>query len=330
MTIETIRKEAARQEYLEGKYSSIRLAAAAHDLDHRTLTRYISKCENPTTSVPNHNAHLNDAQDEALVCQMRRLIRWNVNPTYNMIRAYANRILRDAFDPTIDPGAEPPTVGINWPVRWLERHPEFESDWSKPMDNKRMVMQEKDLIAHWFQLYFDIRADYGIHDDDIHNMDESGFQMGVGKRCKVIKFRGTKTPKVKDPKNMSNATLLECISASWRSWDPLVCCCGKLTLTNHIADLLDNYTFGVSDNGWTTDAIGQWWLENIFHPQTWESKKGVYRLLILDGHGSHQNVEFLTFCEKWYIVPLFLPPHTTHILQPLDVGCFQPLKHHHA
>ena len=26
------------------------------------------------------------------------------------------------------------------------------------------------------------------------------------------------------------------------------------------------------------------------------------------------------------IVPLCLPPHTTHFLQPLDVGCFGPLS----
>ena len=25
-----------------------------------------------------------------------------------------------------------------------------------------------------------------------------------------------------------------------------------------------------------------------------------------------------------------LPPHTSHFLQPLDVGCFQPYKHWHA
>ena len=26
------------------------------------------------------------------------------------------------------------------------------------------------------------------------------------------------------------------------------------------------------------------------------------------------------------IVPLCLPPHTTHFIQPLDVGCFGPLN----
>ena len=29
------------------------------------------------------------------------------------------------------------------------------------------------------------------------------------------------------------------------------------------------------------------------------------------------------------IIPFILPPHITHFLQPLDVGCFQPNKHYH-
>jgi len=27
------------------------------------------------------------------------------------------------------------------------------------------------------------------------------------------------------------------------------------------------------------------------------------------------------------IIPLYLPPHSSHLLQPLDVACFGPLKH---
>ena len=40
--------------------------------------------------------------------------------------------------------------------------------------------------------------------------------------------------------------------------------------------------------------------------------------------------EFLEYCEWNNIIPLALPSHTTHILQPLDVCVFQPLKHWHA
>lgn len=54
--------------------------------------------------------------------------------------------------------------------------------------------------------------------------------------------------------------------------------------------------------------------------------KGTYRLLILDGHGSHATAEFDHFCTQNKIIPLYLPPHSSHLLQPLDVACFGPLK----
>jgi hypothetical protein len=53
---------------------------------------------------------------------------------------------------------------------------------------------------------------------------------------------------------------------------------------------------------------------------------GAYRLLILDGHESHNSVEFNEYCSEHKIITLCMPAHSSHLLQPLDVGCFSPLK----
>ncbi|KAL1956001.1 hypothetical protein VTO42DRAFT_7901 [Malbranchea cinnamomea] len=53
---------------------------------------------------------------------------------------------------------------------------------------------------------------------------------------------------------------------------------------------------------------------------------GQYRLLILDGHGSHNGPEFDRFCMENSIIPLYMPSHSSHLLQPLDVGCYSHLK----
>ena len=46
----------------------------------------------------------------------------------------------------------------------------------------------------------------------------------------------------------------------------------------------------------------------------------------LNGHSSHYNPEFIRkACESGVIV-FCLPPHTTHLCQPLDVTCFHSLK----
>jgi hypothetical protein len=53
---------------------------------------------------------------------------------------------------------------------------------------------------------------------------------------------------------------------------------------------------------------------------------GSHQLLIIDGHESHKSLEFQNLCEESKIIALCMPPHASHILQPLDVGCFAPLK----
>lgn len=68
------------------------------------------------------------------------------------------------------------------------------------------------------------------------------------------------------------------------------------------------------------------WLSTIFEPYTAPRCVGKFRLLILDGHGSHATPEFDQFCKDSSIITLCIPAHSSHLLQPLDVGCFSVLK----
>jgi DDE superfamily endonuclease len=54
-------------------------------------------------------------------------------------------------------------------------------------------------------------------------------------------------------------------------------------------------------------------------------------MLVMDGHGSYLTKEFVDYCYQpdVKISPFLLPPHSTHILQPLDIGVFQSFKHWH-
>ncbi|KAK9443963.1 DDE superfamily endonuclease, CENP-B-like protein [Metarhizium brunneum] len=55
----------------------------------------------------------------------------------------------------------------------------------------------------------------------------------------------------------------------------------------------------------------------------------MYRLLIVDGFTSHTTVAFAEYCIKFDIIIAVLPPHSTHLMQPLNVGVFLPLKAAH-
>ena len=94
---------------------------------------------------------------------------------------------------------------------------------------------------------------------------------------------------------------------------------------NHDYEERDNSTFALSDTGWTNDNLGLQWLKEVFEPETWPSGRSHHRLLLIDGHSSHLTLEFLEFAMEHNIHLLCFPPHSTHVLQPLDVGIFGPL-----
>ena len=84
-------------------------------------------------------------------------------------------------------------------------------------------------------------------------------------------------------------------------------------------------SISVSPNGWTDQELGFAWLQNDFDPATREKAAGKYRLLILDGHNSHCTFSFCKYAADNKIIIICLPSHTTHALQPCDVGAFGPL-----
>lgn len=64
----------------------------------------------------------------------------------------------------------------------------------------------------------------------------------------------------------------------------------------------------------------------MFEKHTAHHTKGVYQLLIINGHGSHVTLEFDLFYKEHSIITLCMLPHSSHLLQPLNVSCFSVLK----
>ena len=68
----------------------------------------------------------------------------------------------------------------------------------------------------------------------------------------------------------------------------------------------------------------------MFEPYTREKAEDQPRLLIVDGHGSHIRADFIAYCIENNIDLLVMPPHCSHLLQPLDIGVFSAFKRAHA
>jgi DDE superfamily endonuclease len=127
--------------------------------------------------------------------------------------------------------------------------------------------------------------------------------------------------------NREFISLLACVCADGTATPPALIYQGSSNdlQSTWVEDLKekDKVYFASSENGWTCDALGLAWLRR-FHQDT-RHKGNRRRLLILNGHSSHINWAFITLADSFRILILVLPPHSTHRLQPLDVGLFSPL-----
>ena len=86
----------------------------------------------------------------------------------------------------------------------------------------------------------------------------------------------------------------------------------------------------VSPSGWSNEAVGLGWLKQVFNRFTKSKARRKHRLLIVDGHGSHLTMDFISYCDQEKIMLAVYPPHSTHTLQPLDVVCFKPLAQNYS
>jgi hypothetical protein len=69
-------------------------------------------------------------------------------------------------------------VGINWPSTFVKRCPELTTKFNCKYDYKRAPCEDPEIIQAWFGLVANIKAKYGIQDEDTYNFDEAGFMMG--------------------------------------------------------------------------------------------------------------------------------------------------------
>jgi hypothetical protein len=57
---------------------------------------------------------------------------------------------------------------------------------NRAKDRQRILQENLETISAWFKLVEDTKAKYSVHDHDVHNFDETGFQIGVIGSMKVV------------------------------------------------------------------------------------------------------------------------------------------------
>ncbi|KAI1004017.1 hypothetical protein K3495_g4193 [Podosphaera aphanis] len=157
-------------------------------------------------------------------------------------------------------------------------------------------------------------------------MDETGLGLGVCSNSRVLSSSLKHKAYVKFPNTREWVLIIETVLASERRLRPAVIFKGQSLQTSWFPpQSLPDWLYTTSENGWTSHIVGLAWLRQIFIPESTPTQYD-YRLLLLDGHGSHADVEFMWTCYQNKIACLYLPAHTSHILQPLDLAPFSVVK----
>ncbi len=158
-------------------------------------------------------------------------------------------------------------------------------------------------------------------------MDENGYMIGVAGSFKVVFSKYQKQAFINQASNREWASLIEAIGTTGQRLPLFVIFKGKRWKDDwYPKDIERNSRISLSENGWTDNKLCMKWMRDCFHPETKDRLRDDHRILIVDGHAFHVSTEFIRFAHEHKIVCLCLPAHSTHLLQPLDVGVFGPLK----
>lgn len=292
-------------------------------VDRSTLSKRHRGLQGSRTEQYENKRLLNDAQERELVEYITRLCERGLPPTKSMLRNFASQISQQE-------------VGKSWPDRFLKRHKiEMVIKWTSGIDRNRHRADSAFKYSLYFELMKRKIEQYEIEPRHIYNMDEKGFLIGVLSKAKRIfskrRFDEGGVRQFIQDGNREWITTIACICADGSALSP-----GLIyqATTGNIQDSwlqdfdpqLHKAFFASSPSGWTNNQLGLQWLKNIFDRETKGKARRAYRLLILDGHGSHINMSFIEYCDANKILLAIYPPHSTHTLQPLDVCLFKPLS----
>jgi hypothetical protein len=246
---------------------------------------------------------------------------FSIPPDREMIEKLATVILHSRL-----PGHPP--LGHHWVDRFVKRYPdECKFIHAKQIPADRANADNWEINVDFFEKLKRNIMKYKIEADTLWNMDEKGFILGLGKARKRLCRQGRRDPQFKEQGNRESCTTVCSISAEGKSVTPLIVFKGKTQLAGwHRKKKTEEYYYAVQENGYIDTHITIEYMTKIFGPETEKIAKNRWRMLIYDGFDTHLHPDVIEYLWRNKIVPFCLPPHTSHVLQPLDVGVFSSLQ----
>ena len=216
------------------------------------------------------------------------------------------------------------TVSNGWWERFCQRHPKLTLKTAVPLSYSRAVATDPIVLDRYFDMLEETLQGNGIFNRPVHifNCDETGLPLNP-KCLKIVDQAGSRNPSYITGDTKSQITILGCTCAAGYAIPPFVIFKRKSLNPELTNGEVPGTLYGLSDSGWMTRELFNYWFTEhflLYAPQIRPL------LLLLDGHSTHYCPETINIAAMHNIIMFTLPPHTTHITQPLDRGCFAPLK----
>ncbi|XP_060603989.1 uncharacterized protein LOC132756861 [Ruditapes philippinarum] len=265
------------------------------------------------------NRALTESEEKALVNYSLYMSDRGYPLTRSMIRAFTRAIIKKSGRDTKINMLNGPSH--EWIRTFLKRHPELSEKHPDVLVRDRAHVTNKE-ITEYFNLLDKVLTSKNLLDKPqcIFNCDESGFSAREKFRGKVISRKG-KHSYQQVVKFTGHTTVHLAISAAGKVIPP--CIIYEKTLPRNCDFAPKEYRLSATQNGYINMKLFFEWFRDIFVPNC-GSQRPV--LLTMDNHASHFCPDLVDLAIEEGIELLFLPPHATHLLEPLDKGFFHLLK----
>ena len=208
----------------------------------------------------------------------------------------------------------------------MKRNPKLSIRKPQSLSQARAKAMSKPVVEKYFAELKSILDKYQLHDKPHHifNVDETGITT-EHKPPQIVSSSQSSAQSVTSPRG-NLTTVISCTSASGQILPPYFVFKGKRASPELLNGSLPGTKMAMSESGWSNGRVFQQFLSEHFLQHIPQRTANEHVILLYDGHKSHISSSLVSWASERNIVLFVLPAHTSHALQPLDVGCFGPLK----
>lgn len=210
--------------------------------------------------------------------------------------------------------------GQEWLRCFFHRHKELSRRMANNIKKVRAQVSEE-IINNFIENLATELQD--IPPENIYNYDETNLTDDPGKK-KVICRRGSKYPESIINSSKLSYSVMFCGNAAGETIPPYIIYKSEHLWTTWTENGPHAAKYNRTKSGWMDSVTFEDWF--IRHLLPILKQKAGKKIVIGDNLASHINPKVLEECQRHDIGFICLPANSTHILQPLDVAYFRPLK----